>query len=260
MIGVKAIPCKSALSRSTLPGLTYTFNPYVGCQHGCLYCYVPDVLKGRVSSSEWGREVLVKEGVLDRLRADLRRLRPGVVGVSTVTDPYQPVERSLGMTRAALSMFRDAGFPVSVQTKSSLVLRDLDVMKRGDFEVGMTVTSMDDAFRRRFEPGASPPEERAHALEEVSSKGVRTWIFYGPIIPGFNDSPEEIESIASLAQRTKSRILYDRLNIKPMMLARIGRVLSGDHILSIRRSTLEVTFRKLEDTCKRRGVSCGSAF
>lgn len=260
MIGVKTVPCKSALSRSTLPGLTYTFNPYVGCQHGCLYCYVPDVLKGRVSSSEWGREVLVKEGVLDRLRADLRRLRPGAVGVSTVTDPYQPVERSLGITREALFLLRDAGFPVSVQTKSSLVLRDLDVMKGGDFEVGMTITSMDDTFRRRFEPGASPPEERAHALEEVSSKGVKTWIFYGPIIPGFNASPEEMESIVSLARRTKSRILYDRLNIKPMMLARIGKVLPVDDIASIRRNTLEGTFRRLKEACKRRGVRCDSAF
>jgi DNA repair photolyase len=71
MIKVKAIPCKSALSKSTLPGLTYTFNPYVGCQHGCLYCYVPDVLRGRVPSTEWGREVLVKEGVLEHLRAAL---------------------------------------------------------------------------------------------------------------------------------------------------------------------------------------------
>lgn len=260
MIEVKAIPCKSALSRSTLPGLTYTFNPYVGCQHGCLYCYVPDMLRGRVSSSEWGREVLVKEGVLDHLRADLKRLRPGVVGVSTVTDPYQPIERSLGITRKALSILRDAGFPVSVQTKSSLVLRDLDIMEGGNFEVGMTITSMDNAFRRRFEPGAPPPEERAHTLEEASSKGIRTWIFYGPIIPGFNDSPEEIESIAGLAQRTRSRILYDRLNIKPMMLARIGRVLSGDDIASIRHGTLKVTFRKVEEACKRRGVCCASAF
>jgi DNA repair photolyase len=182
------------------------------------------------------------------------------VGVSTVTDPYQPVERSLGITREALFILRDAGFPVSVQTKSSLVLRDLDIMKGCNFEVGMTITSMDDTFRRRFEPGASPPEERTHALEEASSKGVRTWIFYGPIIPRLNDSPEEIESIASLAQRTKSRILYDRLNIKPMMLARIGKVLSGDDILSIRRSTLEETFRRLEDTCKSWGVRCDSAF
>ncbi|MBM5804498.1 MAG: radical SAM protein [Candidatus Verstraetearchaeota archaeon] len=260
MIEVKAIPCKSALSRSALPGLMYAFNPYVGCQHGCLYCYVPDVLKGRVSSSEWGGEVLVKEGVLDHLRADLKRLRPGAVGVSTVTDPYQPVERSLGITREALSMLKDAEFPVSVQTKSPLVLRDLDIMKGDNFEVGMTITSMDDAFRRCFEPGAPPPEERVHALEEASSKGVRTWIFYGPVIPGFNDSPEEIESITGLAQRTRSRILYDRLNIKPMMLTRIGRILSVNDILSIRRGTLERTFRTLEDTCKRRGVRCDSAF
>jgi len=260
MIEIKRISCKSALSRSRLPGLTYTFNPYVGCQHGCLYCYVPDVLRGRVSSSEWGREVLVKNGIIERLRTDLTRLRPGVVGVSTATDPYQPIERSLGITREALSILKDAGFPVSVQTKSPLVTRDLDIIEGGNFELGMTITSMDDGFRRRFEPGAPPPEERAHALEEVSSKGIRTWIFYGPIIPRINDSLEEIESITGLAKRTKSRILYDRLNIKPMMLARIGRVLSAEDIYSIRQGTLEVTFRRIEAACKRLGVRCDPAF
>jgi len=259
LMELRSVPCKSAISKSSLPGLSYTFNPYVGCQHGCLYCYVPDVLKRRVSPSEWGRDVLVKKDVLHLLASDLRRLKPGTVGVSTVTDPYQPVERVCCLMRQALAMLRDSGFQVSVQTKSALVARDFDLIK-GKFELGMTITSMDDAFRRLFEPGASPPEERANALEEASSRGIKTWIFYGPIIPLYNDSMQDAEKIIRLAEKTKSHIIYDRLNIKPLMLLRMKHSIPEDVINSIKNADLKKTFSYLEAECRSRGVPCKFAF
>lgn len=259
MMELRSVPCKSAISKSSLPGLSYTFNPYVGCQHGCLYCYVPDVLRRCVSPFEWGRDVMVKEGVLRLLASDLRRLKPGTVGVSTVTDPYQPVERTQCLMRRALPMLRDSGFQVSVQTKSALVARDLDLMK-GKFELGMTITSMDDDFRRLFEPSASPPEERAGALEEASSRGIKTWIFYGPIIPRYNDSIQDAVKIIRLAERTKSHILYDRLNIKPIMQQRMRRSIPEDTINFIKNADLKKTFSCLEAECRSRGVHCKFAF
>ena len=262
MIGFKIpiVPCKSALSKSTLPGLDYAFNPYVGCLHGCLYCYVPDVLRGRVSSSAWGREVKLKEAILERLKEDLRKMKRGIVGVSTVTDPYQQVERSIGITREALKLLKEAQFPVSIQTKSELVIRDIDIIKGGNFEVGLTITSLKDSFRRLFEPGASPPEDRAHALKELCSNGIKTWIFYGPIIPGYNDSPEDIDSIIALADRTSSRIIYDRLNLKPLMQERILKAMSGEQIQRIKNSAFEGTFRILAEGCRRHGIKCEFAF
>lgn len=259
MMELMSVPCKSAISRSSLPGLNYTFNPYAGCQHGCLYCYVPDVLRHHVSPSEWGRDVMVKEGVLRLLASDLRRLKPGTVGVSTVTDPYQPAERVHCLMRRAIAILRDSGFQVSVQTKSALVARDLDLMK-GRFELGMTITSMDDGFRRLFEPGASPPEERVGALEEASSRGIKTWIFYGPIIPLYNDSMQDVAKIIQLAERTKSHIIYDRLNIKPLMLQRMKRSIPEDVIKSIKNADLKRTFSYLEAECRNRGVHCKFAF
>ncbi len=254
------ICCKSALSKSNLPGLMYTFNPYVGCQHGCLYCYVADVLKNRNMSLTWGQKVQVKEDILKLLKKNLHRNPRGVVGVSTVTDPYQPVEMILEVTRQALRILHDSKFPVSVQTKSSLVVRDLDIIKGDLFDVGMTITSLNDEFRKQFERGASPPDDRIQALEEISSKCIATWIFYGPIIPGFNDSSADIEGIACLAEKTKSKVLYDKLNIKPFMRERIKKEISTEQINDMKNYSFNETFRKIENIFKKHGVLCEPAF
>lgn len=254
------VPCKHAVSKSSLPGLAYTFNPYVGCRHGCLYCYVPDVLRYGVSSPEWGREVAVKEGVLEKLAMDLKRLSPGVVGVSTATDPYQPLEKTLELTRTALKLFQSCGWPVSVQTKSALVRRDLDILKSGKFELGLTVTSMDDDFQRLFEPCASPPQERAETLMEASSLGIKTFLFFGPIIPGFNDSAENVRAIVSLAQSTGSSLLYDRINLKPLMLQRMRRYVSEDSIKSIKSYRFETIYQHIQKMCSEKRIQCRPAF
>jgi DNA repair photolyase len=248
------------MSKSSLPGLDYTFNPYIGCMHGCIYCYVQDVLRRCVSTQGWGEYIHVKEGILDRLRAELRRSRHGVIGVSTVTDPYQPIEKELEMTRQALSIIGSAGFKASVQTKSSLVSRDLDVIKAHKFELGITVSSLGDAFCRKFEPRASPPGERAMVLEEASSMGIKTWIFYGPIIPGHNDSLREMEAIASLAGRTNSMILFDRLNLKPLLRSRLQGVLTIEELQVIAKADFSGIFTQFSSMCRAKGVVAKYAF
>lgn len=255
---IPSYPCKTALSRSTLPGLQYTFNPYVGCQHGCLYCYVPDVLDSSLPRMTWGRDVFVKERIIDLLRSELKRKTPGVVGVSTATDPYQPVERELELTRRALIVLSESAFPVSIQTKSPLVLRDLDIMKGKKFDVGFTITSTDREFQRKFEPGAPPPEERISALEAVSSYGISTWIFYGPIIPNHNDSHEVMEKIVLLAKKTGSKIIYDRLNLKPLVIQRLSRVFGSKEIPH--KEPFATIFARLERLCRSHGVKCEFAF
>jgi DNA repair photolyase len=218
------------------------------------------VLRRRDSGKSWGEYLQIKEGVLERLKADLKHLRPGVIGVSTVTDPYQPVEKELGLTRQALSLIGSAGFRASIQTKSALVSRDLDLVKMYGFELGVTVSSLNDAFRRKFELRASPPEERATVLEEASSMGIKTWIFYGPIIPGFNDSAIEMDAIAKLAEKTRSMILYDRLNLKPLLRSRIQGALTSDEFQVVTRADFSSIYRRLTCICKERGVAARCAF
>lgn len=255
-----AVPCKTVVSKSRLPGLDYTYNPYVGCTHGCLYCYVPDIMRSRGSSSTWGRSVSVKEDALRKLKADLAKLKPGVVGVSTVTDPYQPIEKRLEVTRGSLQILKSAAFPVSIQTKSSLVARDVDIMRDGSFEVGITITSRDDSFRRTFEPGASPMPERVDALRALSANGIRTWIFYGPVIPGANDRPEDLEFIAELARETRSRVLYDRLNIKPLLHNRMLTVCDAERLKQMKLHDFASFYGILESECEKKSVDCRHAF
>lgn len=257
-LGHWVIGCRAALSRSRLPGLDYTFNPYVGCIHGCVYCYVPDLFRGRFE--RWPVEVGVKEGVLEKLRHELRRLTPGVVGISTSTDPYQPIEGELKLVRVALQILGEAGFPVSIQTKSPLVLRDIGILKQMRADVGMTITSLSSGFSRRFEPGAPPPRARASAIEEMSRNGIETWIFYGPILHGLNDAEDEMDAIVDLARRTKSRLLYDRVNLKPVLKTRIQKAVSKEEMDRIASADYRVIYSKIAGKCKAAGVRSSTAF
>ena len=209
------VNCKTALSLSRLPGLYYSLNPYFGCEHGCVYCYSRSVFRDRELALSWGRFVKAKSNILDVLSREVTRKPPRVVGVSTVTDPYQPLESRLQLTRLCIEMLSSRNFPISIQTKSALVLRDLDLIKPDNFDVGVTLTTMDSGLASRLEPRASKPDARANVLEEFASRRVKTWIFLGPIIPYVNDREEGISRIIEIASKTKSRLLFDKLNLRP---------------------------------------------
>lgn len=253
-------PCKAALSKSSLPGLDYTFNPYVGCSHGCIYCYVPDILRNRIGHFQWGSRVGVKENVLQKLKSDLKKAEPGVVGISTATDPYQPIERNLLITRTAISLVDDAGFQISIQTKSDLVLRDLDLLGRGKVEVGITITSPNDAFIKMFEPNAPLFSKRAKAVKEISEAGIRTWIFLGPIIKGFNDNEKDLEKIVELAGETNSQIIYDKINLKPLVCKRLAASLPKDILENNLRYDGIATYSMVDRLCRLHGVNSKRAF
>ena len=122
-MGIKEVKCKTALSKSNLPGLDYSLNPYRGCMHNCAYCYVPNVL--RINREEWGKFVEVKINIQNVLSKEVKTKKQGIVGISTVTDPYQPIEKRNKITRFCLEQLLKYDFPISIQTKSSLVLKDI---------------------------------------------------------------------------------------------------------------------------------------
>ncbi|MCX8188159.1 MAG: radical SAM protein [Nitrososphaeria archaeon] len=238
------IRCKSAVSKSNLPGLDYTINPYIGCEHGCIYCYVPDIIRRKEFLDSWGELVYAKENFVEVLSKEVGYIKPGVVGYSTVTDPYQPYEKKMCFARKIIETLLQHNFRISFQTKSSLILRDVDIIEGDKVEVGFTITSLDREFARKFEPNSSSPEERVQALETFSEKGVKTWIFYGPIIFGFNDDDETIKNIMSLAKRTRSYLIYDKLRLKPILSKRMMKHL-GEEFEKIRGHIIENDFRKV---------------
>ncbi|MGQ9781005.1 MAG: radical SAM protein [Nitrososphaeria archaeon] len=259
-----SIRCNSAISKSSLPGLDYTINPYLGCEHGCIYCYVPDVLRRKEIVDGWGYRTYGKENIASALAKQIHGLRPGVVGFSTVTDAYQPYESRMCLARPLIEQLLKHRFKISFQTKSSLILRDSDLIRGENVEVGFTITSLDRRFSRTFEPYASTPGERVKALEEFSSKGVRTWIFYGPIIAGYNDDEDTIREITALARRTGSRLLYDRLRLKPLLSKRLSDLLGDKKMAELteieRGKHMNNVFSKIIRIGKESGVVVEPAF
>ncbi len=263
------ITCKTALSPSRLPGLKYSLNPYLGCAHGCVYCYSPSVLGDRQLAMNWGKIVRPKQNIVEVLKHEVDHKPKGVVGVSTVTDPYQPLEAKLELTRKCIEVLAQHGFPVSIQTKSKLVLRDADLIIPEKFDVGVTITTMDRGLASRLEPGAAPPDARAQVLEEFSSRGVETWLFLGPIIPGLNDSEESLRQVIKVAARTRSKVIYDRLNLKRWVMDRLVPVLAQERpdlperlqgFVQEGSETWRQISSKVEAVCGELGVKCEAAF
>ena len=220
---IKEIKIKTALSPSKLPGLDYALNPYRGCAHACAYCYAPSVIHW--DKGKWGELVEVKVNMPRILSKELRVKKKGVVGLGTVTDPYQPAEKKYKITRRCLELLLMHDFPVCIQTKSSLVLRDLDLLKRfSNIEVGVTLTTLDDRVREKMEPGASSVEERLRALMELSNNGINTWVFMGPVMPYITDVEALVDAIAKVKPRY---VLVDKLRLKDGVWGRVREFIAG---------------------------------
>jgi len=206
MINIREVQAKSILNKSKIHD--YCLNPYTGCQVNCRYCYARLFMRRYSGHSEpWGSFVDVKVNAPELLRKQAVRAKRGTVWLSSVCDPYQPLEEKYRLTRQCLAILAEARFPVNIQTKMTLILRDLDIIERFDeVEVGMTLTTDDEGIARMFEPGASPVGERIAALEKIHSRGIRTFAFVGPLLPG---GPEGL--ISALAGRV-DKILVDRMN------------------------------------------------
>ncbi|MDD5616868.1 MAG: radical SAM protein [Candidatus Methanoperedens sp.] len=214
---IKEIKVKTALSPSQLPGLDYALNPYRGCAHACVYCYAPSVIHW--DKGKWGELVEVKINLLRILSKELRVKKKGVVGLGTVTDPYQPAEKKYEITRRCLELLLMHDFPVCIQTKSSLVLRDIDLLKEfKNVEVGITLTALDDSVREKLEPGATSVKERLRALAELRQNGIRTWVFLGPVMPHITEVEALVDAIAEVKPEY---VLVDRLRLKEGVRERV---------------------------------------
>jgi DNA repair photolyase len=210
---INEVYCKSALSKSGLFGVDYALNPYRGCEHACVYCYAPAIIKEK---REWGKFVDVKINIPTVLANELKHKKKGLVYISSVTDAYQPIEKKYEITRKCLNVLLNSDFPITIQTKSILVLRDLDIIKKfSDKDIGFTITTIDDEDRKKYEPNSSSTEEKINALKEIAEAGINTWVFIGPFLPYITDKDENIEKlIKKLAEIKVKNVMIDKLNLK----------------------------------------------
>jgi DNA repair photolyase len=211
---VREIECKSLLNKSALAD--YCINPYVGCEHACRYCYAESYTRRFTRHKEpWGEFVDVKANAAVVLAREIKRKLRGTVFISSLTDPYQPLERKYEVTRQLLEILLRHQFPITIQTKSTLVLRDLDLVRQfREAEVGFTITTLNDEVRKAFEPASSPVEKKLEAIKKLKQEGVKVYVFFGPLLPGISD--QNLEGyLTQMAQAKVDYIYVDKLNLKP---------------------------------------------
>lgn len=255
---IKKVTCKTALSKSNLPGLEYSLNPYRGCQHNCAYCYVPNVL--RIKREEWGSFVNVKTNIPNILSKELRHKKPGIVAISTVTDPYQPIEKKYNLTRYCLEQLIRYDFPVCIQTKSKLILKDLDVISKfSNAEVMISIGTLNDNERKIIEPYTSSINDRLDVIKKFSKNGINTSVFFGPIYPTIKlENLKEI--IDTFTNYGASEIMYDKLNKKPGILNKMINIAPNWKILNDDVFDYSKLYDEIEKICSQKNIKVSSAF
>ncbi|HUP56052.1 MAG TPA: PA0069 family radical SAM protein [Bdellovibrionota bacterium] len=204
---------RTILTRNDSPDIpfTYSINPYRGCEHGCSYCYARPTHEylGLSAGVDFETKIFAKVEAAALLRKELlsRSWKPEVVSISGVTDPYQPVERKLKLTRACLEVLREFGNPFTLVTKNHLITRDTDILaemagKRAAAAF-ITITTLDASLSEKLEPRASRPSFRLEAVRTLADHGVPVGIMIAPVIPGLTD--HEIPSILAEAARAGAR-------------------------------------------------------
>ncbi|MFC1751442.1 radical SAM protein, partial [Pseudomonadota bacterium] len=179
---IKEINAKNILTKSKLTGCDYVINPYVGCQHGCLYCYASFMKRFTNHEEDWGDFIDVKINSYQLLKGNLSGK---TVFISSVTDSWQPIEKKYKLMRKILPRLFLLNPRLSVLTKSDLIVRDIDLLRKfKHHEVGISLSTLDENLRKQVEPLASSVEKRINALKELKKAGLKTFTFISPILPG----------------------------------------------------------------------------
>lgn len=246
-----------ALRPDPLPDVDYSFNPYVGCFHACQFCYVPRLLQ--LERPSWGTSVVVKRNAATVLAREVRKMPRGLVMVSTATDPYQFVEGKYRITRRALEVLLRAQWPISVLSRSPLMVRDIDLFTRFDsIETGMSVPTLDDRARALLEPWAPPIEARLRCLQTLADAGLRTFVSFAPAYPPTGGvTPEAIaDAFASHGVvEVFTRTLDARWGVREAMLARLQGSEIGPELSRISDREYVASFLDaVADACQARGV------
>ncbi len=220
------IEVKSVINKMATPLLPFrwSINPYRGCQHACVYCFVRNThtYLGYDSGKDFNQRIVVKVNAPDVLRRELGRAswKRELIALGTACDPYEPAERQYFITRRMLQALRDFATPVAITTKSNLVLRDIDLLQElsqvAEVTVNFSIATLNEETWHRIEPGTPKPMKRLQAMEQLSRGGIRTGVLLAPILPEITDSEENLEEVVREAARHGARFIAPNvLNLKP---------------------------------------------
>jgi DNA repair photolyase len=225
---VREITCKSLLTDTGLPA-DYVINCYVGCQHGCCYCYARYMKRFTGHREPWGTFVDIRTNAPEVLAREVRRKPKGSVILSSVCDAWQPLETEHGVSGRCVEILAREGWHISILTKSALARRDLPSLEGTSAEVGVSVSAHEEEIRRVVEPAASPTRERFELLAEAAARGIAVYAFLGPLLPHLTDTEENIDAlVAAIARLPVTHVYTDRVNFRSGVAASLRRM-ARDH-------------------------------
>jgi len=236
------------LSRNSSPDIPFdrSINPYQGCEHGCIYCYArpTHAYNGLGAGIDFETRIFSKPDAPALLRAELRarNYRPATVVIGGNTDPYQPAERTLRITRSVLEVLRDFNHPTGLITKGRGVVRDIDILapmaEMNLARVAISVTTLDPDLSRRLEPRAAAPSARLRAIERLSEAGIPVLVMVAPIIPQVNDAEIEaiVQAVADAGARSAGYVFL-RL---PMEVGPLFEEWLGEHMALRKEHVMEL--------------------
>jgi DNA repair photolyase len=217
-MNIKEIEVKSCMTKSKLTD--YVINPYTGCEHGCKYCYADFIRRFQNISDKWGEFVFAKINCPEILIKELEKNKPGHIWMSSVCDCYMPLEEEYKLTRKILEIIANSPnkkkFTIEILTKSSLVRRDFDLLKKLNVELGFSVNNLDEKIAKIIEPGASAPFERIKTLKEAKEAGIKVFGFISPVLPGITNLEEIFKELSFC-----DYVWVEFLNIKKSVLDRL---------------------------------------
>ena len=257
---INKITTKSIITKSRIPGIDFVINPYVGCQHACIYCYAEFMKRFTNHGGEkWGE-------FLDVKCYDMNKIRPGkydrkTVLFSSVTDPYTPLERKYENTRHVLEKLSGTKASIQILTKSNLVTRDIDLFRQFEnIQVGISLNSLDEGFVKLIEPRASKPKDRLEALKMVANAGIPTYVFISPLFPKISDWQKIIEAALPFT----SDFRFENLNFRGHNVSRIMNLVKrrspdlGEHYDELREdySLWNEIESDIAEFCSLKDVDC----
>jgi DNA repair photolyase len=300
LIEFRAMQAKSILNKSVSKrklSLAYSINPFRGCEFGCKYCYArythefledkpiatPPVGTHDIPQQSWAlafeREIYLKENAAWLLEQELKKLAPTLareqeeIAIGTATDPYQPIERRVGITRSLLEVFaKQEGLRIGLITKSSLITRDIDlfqqIAERNTLVLHITITTADAELARKLEPRAPRPDLRFAAVKKLREAGLTAGVLCSPLLPGINDGLQQLEAVSGRAAAAGASFLgahplflkscsrptwlsFVREHFPHLTADYVRRYASADFVDSNYRNRMATIIRQL---CRRHGL------
>jgi DNA repair photolyase len=225
MFKVKEIKAKSIITKSNLD-VDYVINPYVGCQHACVYCYARFMKRFTNHLEPWGEFVDVKINAPELIPQNTYKYKGKSIMLSSVTDPYLPLERHYKLTRQILEKLIPLEPELFVLTKSDLILRDIELLKQFKHcGAGFSISTLDDNLRAEIEPAASPIQDRILALKVLKNAGIRNFVFLSPMLPYLTDYKKIIQELKPIVDF----FMFENLNLRGSMAGPVFEWLAKKH-------------------------------